>query len=114
MCLHVNGREKYDLHELTLPRRLGVQWPPDVPGLEPNKDADDEDYKYSSKYQGTVATSWINIILCIPYSVIIGYMLLGFNTICDAYFTGALDVMVNMWNVQPDVAGATFMAAGGS
>jgi len=44
----------------------------------------------------------------------IGYMLLGLNTVCDIYFTGALEVMVARWKVKPDVAGATFMAAGGS
>jgi len=36
------------------------------------------------------------------------------NTVCDIYFCGALDEMVEKWQVQPDVAGATFMAAGGS
>mmetsp|Transcript_31 Transcript_31/g.108 ORF Transcript_31/g.108 Transcript_31/m.108 type:complete len:661 (+) Transcript_31:138-2120(+) len=44
----------------------------------------------------------------------IGYMLLGLNTVCDVYFTGALEVMVERWHIKPDVAGATFMAAGGS
>jgi sodium/potassium/calcium exchanger 2 len=44
----------------------------------------------------------------------IGYMLLGLNTVCDVYFTGALEEMVDNWDVQEDVAGATFMAAGGS
>mmetsp|Transcript_6495 Transcript_6495/g.15838 ORF Transcript_6495/g.15838 Transcript_6495/m.15838 type:complete len:665 (-) Transcript_6495:58-2052(-) len=46
--------------------------------------------------------------------LVIAYMLLGLNTVCDAYFTGALDTMVNRWDIKPDVAGATFMAAGGS
>jgi len=46
--------------------------------------------------------------------IVIGYMLLGLNTVCDLYFTGALDEMVNKWKIKPDVAGATFMAAGGS
>jgi sodium/potassium/calcium exchanger 2 len=46
--------------------------------------------------------------------LVIAYMLLGLNTVCDLYFTGALDEMVNKWNIKPDVAGATFMAAGGS
>jgi len=46
--------------------------------------------------------------------IIIAYMLLGLNTVCDLYFTGALDEMVNQWDIKPDVAGATFMAAGGS
>jgi len=44
----------------------------------------------------------------------IGYMLLGLNTVCDVYFTGALEEMVTEWSIKPDVAGATFMAAGGS
>eukprot|EP00929_Paragymnodinium_shiwhaense_P089067 TRINITY_DN49323_c0_g1_i1.p1 TRINITY_DN49323_c0_g1~~TRINITY_DN49323_c0_g1_i1.p1 ORF type:complete len:602 (-),score=107.96 TRINITY_DN49323_c0_g1_i1:207-2012(-) len=46
--------------------------------------------------------------------ILIGYMLLGLNTVCDVYFTGSLEVMVEQWDVKPDVAGATFMAAGGS
>lgn len=46
--------------------------------------------------------------------IFIGYMLLGLNTVCDIYFTGSLEVMVDNWNIKPDVAGATFMAAGGS
>ncbi|CAE7250914.1 Nckx30C [Symbiodinium sp. CCMP2456] len=41
-------------------------------------------------------------------------MLLGLNTVCDVYFTGALEIMVEKWHIKPDVAGATFMAAGGS
>jgi len=48
------------------------------------------------------------------HCIFIAYMLLGLNTVCDAYFTGALDVMVERWQIAPDVAGATFMAAGGS
>jgi len=42
------------------------------------------------------------------------YMLIGLNTVCDVCFSGALEIMVEEWEVQPDVAGATFMAAGGS
>jgi len=52
--------------------------------------------------------------LIFVHVILIGYMLLGLNTVCDVYFTGALEVMVDKWNVRPDVAGATFMAAGGS
>jgi len=52
--------------------------------------------------------------LIIVHIFLMGYMILGLNTVCDIYFTGALDVMVDRWNVKPDVAGATFMAAGGS
>lgn len=50
----------------------------------------------------------------IVHIIFVGYMLLGLNTVCDIYFCGALDVMVDQWQVKPDVAGATFMAAGGS
>jgi len=57
------------------------------------------------------AENWYWIFVHI---IVIGYMLLGLNTVCDAYFTGALDTMVDRWNIKPDVAGATFMAAGGS
>jgi len=53
---------------------------------------------------------WLVFLHCIG----IGYMLLGLNTVCDVYFTGALEVMVEKWKIKPDVAGATFMAAGGS
>merc|ERR1719335_1407177 len=36
------------------------------------------------------------------------------NTVCDVYFTGALEALVKTYEIKPDVAGATFMAAGGS
>lgn len=55
-----------------------------------------------------------NKYMCFVHVILIGYMFLGLNTVCDIYFTGALDVMVEKWEVIPDVAGATFMAAGGS
>jgi K+-dependent Na+/Ca+ exchanger-like protein len=70
-------------------------WPDDLLIDQPYKD---------SKRKGLV---FVHII-------IIAYMFLGLNTVCDLYFTGSLDEMVNKWNVKPDVAGATFMAAGGS
>merc|ERR1740129_777768 len=52
--------------------------------------------------------------LVVVHIVLIGYMLLGLNTVCDVFFCGAIDMMVDRWEVQADVAGATFMAAGGS
>jgi len=53
-------------------------------------------------------------VAIIIHIILIGYMLLGLNTVCDVYFCGALDMMVDKWEIEPDVAGATFMAAGGS
>ena len=42
------------------------------------------------------------------------YMFAGLSIVCDEYFCAALEAMVEYWKIQPDVAGATFMAAGGS
>ncbi|CAE7272178.1 SLC24A2 [Symbiodinium pilosum] len=41
-------------------------------------------------------------------------MVLGLNTVCDVYFATAIDVLCDAWSLTPDVAGATWMAAGGS
>ena len=42
------------------------------------------------------------------------YMFAGLSIVCDEYFVSALDEMVDRWGILEDVAGATFMAAGGS
>lgn len=42
------------------------------------------------------------------------YMFAGLAVVCDDYFVAALEVMCEKWNISEDVAGATFMAAGGS
>lgn len=42
------------------------------------------------------------------------YMFLALMIVCDNFFGPALDCMVEKWNIDDDVAGATFMAAGGS
>lgn len=44
----------------------------------------------------------------------IAYMFQGLNTVCDVYFAGSLQTMTEHWDIKDDVAGATFMAAGGS
>eukprot|EP00438_Fugacium_kawagutii_P010349 Skav210920 [mRNA] locus=scaffold4127:68207:73315:- [translate_table: standard] len=38
-------------------------------------------------------------------------MVLGLNTVCDVYFAGSIDLLVDAWGLTPD---ATWMAAGGS
>merc|ERR1740133_704665 len=53
-------------------------------------------------------------LVVVIHCIGITYMLIGLNLVCDVYFTGALEKMVEKWQVKPDVAGATFMAAGGS
>lgn len=42
------------------------------------------------------------------------YMLMGLNKVCDCYFAGSIDNLCEAWELTPDVAGATWMAAGGS
>jgi len=42
------------------------------------------------------------------------YMFLALALVCDHYFVPTLDVIIEKFGISPDVAGATFMAAGGS
>jgi len=42
------------------------------------------------------------------------YMFLGLAIVCDEFFVPALEVIVDRFGIDDDVAGATFMAAGGS
>eukprot|EP00753_Platysulcus_tardus_P018171 PLAT6755.2.p1 GENE.PLAT6755.2~~PLAT6755.2.p1 ORF type:complete len:678 (+),score=402.06 PLAT6755.2:51-2084(+) len=42
------------------------------------------------------------------------YMFLGLAIVCDEYFVSALEVICERLDISDDVAGATFMAAGGS
>ncbi|XP_031341037.1 sodium/potassium/calcium exchanger Nckx30C-like [Photinus pyralis] len=42
------------------------------------------------------------------------YMFVALAIVCDEFFVPALDVIIEKLEIQDDVAGATFMAAGGS
>jgi len=42
------------------------------------------------------------------------YMFLAIAIVCDEFFVPSIEVIVEALNLSPDVAGATFMAAGGS
>jgi len=42
------------------------------------------------------------------------YMFYALALVCDHYFVPTLDVIIERWGISDDVAGATFMAAGGS
>jgi len=42
------------------------------------------------------------------------YMFYALALVCDHYFVPSLDVIIEKFGISPDVAGATFMAAGGS
>lgn len=51
------------------------------------------------------------IILHILFTL---YMFIGFALICDDYFVPSLEIICDTLQIQSDVAGATFMAAGSS
>ena len=42
------------------------------------------------------------------------YMFVALAIVCDEFFVPALDVIIEVLGCSEDVAGATFMAAGGS
>ncbi|CAG9821284.1 unnamed protein product [Phaedon cochleariae] len=44
----------------------------------------------------------------------LAYMFVALAIVCDEFFVPALDVIIEKFDIQDDVAGATFMAAGGS
>ena len=52
-------------------------------------------------------------VICVHiFGVLVMFMAL--SIVCDEFFVPALEVMVERWQIDPDIAGATFMAAGGS
>ena len=51
-------------------------------------------------------------VIC--YMVGVLYMFVALAIVCDEFFVPALDVIIEKFGISEDVAGATFMAAGGS
>jgi len=52
--------------------------------------------------------------LALRQMVVVMYTFMGLAIICDVYFESALEAITNALQLKDDVAGATFMAAGGS
>jgi len=46
------------------------------------------------------------------YFAIAVYLIFALEIVCDEYFVPSLEVICDVLNIKPDVAGATFMAAG--
>lgn len=69
----------------------GFQYPPDVFSLEQRRD-------------GAVVLHVIGLI----------YMFVALAIVCDEFFVPSLSVIIDRLQISEDVAGATFMAAGGS
>ena len=89
-----------------------------VPSPSPTKFSDDTLAVYPpdlffkrrplSKQQWS--TKWV--IVCHVVGIV--YMFYGLAVVCDNFFVAALEEMCERWQLTEDVAGATFMAAGGS
>lgn len=48
------------------------------------------------------------------YIIGVIYMFIAIAIVCDEFFVPSLEVIIDRWDISEDVAGATFMAAGGS
>lgn len=80
-----------------------------VPSLETNETVKDplfpEDlFTIGQRRNGAVILHIIGVV----------YMFVALAIVCDEFFVPALDVIIEKLDIQDDVAGATFMAAGGS
>lgn len=53
-------------------------------------------------------------VVCSSHCVVPPCTPIALGTVCDDYFVAALEEMCDKWAITEDVAGATFMAAGGS
>ena len=73
------------------PSRNGSLFPPDA-------------FSPELKSRGAIILHFIGVI----------YMFVALSLVCDNYFVPTLEVIVVKWGISEDVAGATFMAAGGS
>lgn len=87
-------------------RSLQITYPP-----APPSPCEDDDNGTSSSYppfnlEGGGAT-------VVQFAVIL-YMFLGLAIVCDSFFEAALSRICEVMNLKDDVAGATWMAAGGS
>ena len=60
--------------------------------------------------------SWATIDSPVVFIYVVGvlWMFMALAVVCDEFFVPALEVLVRRWDIPPDIAGATFMAAGGS
>ncbi|XP_046548363.1 probable sodium/potassium/calcium exchanger CG1090 isoform X1 [Haliotis rubra] len=61
-------------------------------------------FTQQQRQQGAIA---VHILICV-------YMFLALAIVCDYYFVPSLEILCDHLNLQSDVAGATFMAAGSS
>ena len=74
-----------------------------------------EEFKNCSSFPKDVFTEEQNAQGAVILHIIgIMYMFYALALVCDEFFVPSLDVITEKLGITPDVAGATFMAAGGS
>ena len=66
------------------------------------------------KFGLNIGTVGFHPAMNILYLMFLLYVFMGLAVVCDEYFVPAIDEIAEVWNITPDVAGATLMAAGGS
>lgn len=80
---------------------------PDEPNLPPSRNGSlfpQDVFTPEQRARGAIVLHFIGVI----------YMFVALSIVCDNYFVPTLEVIVVKWGISEDVAGATFMAAGGS
>jgi len=75
-----------------------------------DSDTDDSDFLFPDLFSRDELRSGAIIL----HFIGIFYIFIGLAMICDDYFEPCLEVLIRRWNIAPDVAGATFLAVGGS
>ncbi|KAL1782192.1 sodium/potassium/calcium exchanger 1 isoform X1 [Sigmodon hispidus] len=78
--------------------------PPDWPNLHPKAEYPPDLFSVEDRRQGWVALHIFGMM----------YVFVALAIVCDEYFVPALGVITDKLQISEDVAGATFMAAGGS
>ncbi|XP_013132417.1 sodium/potassium/calcium exchanger 1 isoform X3 [Oreochromis niloticus] len=88
------------------PPPLTTATPPYPPLQPPHRKGDypEDLFSIEQRRQGWVALHIVGMV----------YMFVALAIVCDEFFVPALEVITNKLEISDDVAGATFMAAGGS
>ncbi|KAL3993366.1 C-type lectin domain family 4 member M [Sarotherodon galilaeus] len=88
------------------PLPLTTATPPYPPLQPPHRKGDypEDLFSIEQRRQGWVALHIVGMV----------YMFVALAIVCDEFFVPALEVITNKLEISDDVAGATFMAAGGS
>ncbi|XP_063327014.1 sodium/potassium/calcium exchanger 1-like isoform X1 [Pelmatolapia mariae] len=88
------------------PPPLTTATPPYPPLQPPHRKGDypEDLFSIEQRQQGWVALHIVGMV----------YMFVALAIVCDEFFVPALEVITNKLEISDDVAGATFMAAGGS